>query len=409
MAELQRQIDTAPPRRALVSFAPAELETATLGFAENALLGAGGFGSVYRAAALPSLAASANGFAVKRLAADSMQGDAELRSEVAVLGRYQHEALLPLLGFCLEPEMRCLVYPLMPSGTLEDRLMPTAGDAPRRLRQLGLPARPLPLTWQQRLRAVRDVARALSYLHTPMIGDGKPVLLHRDLKPANVLLDAQVNAKLADVGLARAAPTLGPGGATHLTTRSLIGTPGFIDPLYTETGQFSEITDGYALGISLLMCLSGRSAVGLLEHCADALEDPTPAAVAAVVGADAGAGAWPPAVAVALTRVVIGLSWRRLRSRRMGVGEALRLLEAAADEGGVRPGVALASAERECVVCLSEPRAARFGCGHCCCCASCAAVLQARRNPCPVCRVPIRAVTERGDALATAPTFVQPR
>ena len=418
VAQLEHELDAlraangaggapSPSPRGLVSFTPAELEAGTLGFAEDAMLGTGGFGSVYRATELPSLAASAHGFAVKRLAADSLQGDAELRSEVALLGRYQHEALLPLLGFCLDPQTRCLVYPLMPSGNLEDRLMPTAGDAPRRLRQLGLPARPLPLTWQQRLRAIRDVARALCYLHTPMIDDGKPVLLHRDLKPANVLLDAQVNAKLADVGLARAAPALGPGGATHLMTQSLVGSPGFIDPLYTETGRFSEITDGYALGISLLMCLTGRSAVGLLDHCADALENPTAEAIATILSSDA--GAWPTGVAAAMTRVVIGLSWQRVRSRRMGVEEALRLLEAAADEGGVRAGVAVASAERECVICMSVPRAARFGCGHCCCCENCAAILQARSNGCPVCRVPIRAVTERGGALADAPTFVQPR
>ena len=406
----------APRPRQLVVFSCAELAAATADFGEAALLGGGGFGSVYRAAALPSLGAAAttHGLAVKRLSDDSLQGAEELGMEVQLLGVCHHEALVPLLGFCLEPHARCLVYPLMPGGNLDDRLFPTSGDAPSRLGALGLAPLPPPaLTWQQRLRAVRDVTRALLYLHTPSAdGAGKSVLLHRDVKPANVLLDAQGNAKLADVGLARVAPALAAsgagGGRTHQTTRSLLGTPGFIDPLYTETGQYSQATDGYALGISLLMCLSGRAAVGLLDVCADALEEPRAESLAPVLDRDAD---WPADTALALTRVVIGLSWRRTRSRRMPIDEAPRLLEAAADGGGVRPGMSVAEEARECVVCLVEPRATRFLCGHSVCCATCAAVLQAQgaRGLCPVCRTRIRGLAEEGSRLAHAATFVELR
>jgi len=192
------------------------------------------------------------------------------------------------------------------------------------------------LTWQQRLRAIRDAARALAYLHART--DDKPVMLHRDIKPANILLDAQLNAKLADVGLACTAPTLGHAGQTHLSTQNVVGSPAFIDPLYMGTGQYSEITDGYALGISLLVCLTARPAVGLLEACADALEEPTPEIIATTYDTSA---AWPPDVAVALTRVVIGLSWARTRARRMTVANALTALEQAADLGGVRPGLSV--------------------------------------------------------------------
>ena len=265
------------------------------------------------------------------------------------------------------------------------------------------------LAWQPRLRAIRDASRALVYLHAS--SNGKPVVLHRDVKPANMLLDAQLNCKLGDVGLARASAALNPGGGqTHLSTRRLLGTPGFIDPLYTETGQYSQLTDGYALGISLLMCLSGRPAVdgdsvSVFDAWADVLEAPSAETLAPLLDEAAG---WPADVALALVHVVIGLSWRRTRSRRMALNEALQQFEAAADSSGVRPGLNVVVEERECVICLSEPRDTRFGCGHSVCCGSCASRLRAqgaRVGVCPVCRLPIHRIADRGSHLALAPTF----
>jgi serine/threonine protein kinase len=174
----------------------AELAAATAGWAAARKVGEGGFGVVYRADALPSRPVLGP-VAIKRLAADSQQGLNELMSEVQLLGTCRHEHLLPLLAFCYEGGVGCLVYPLMAGGSLEDRLV-RDDDASRRLASL-LPAagaaRP-PLTWQQRLRAVRDATRALVFLHTPTAT--RPVILHRDIKPANVLLDLEGNAKLAD-------------------------------------------------------------------------------------------------------------------------------------------------------------------------------------------------------------------
>eukprot|EP00966_Prymnesium_polylepis_P261759 6046555-Prymnesium_polylepis.1 len=46
----------------------------------------------------------------------------------------------------------------------------------------------------------------------------------------------------------------------------------------------------------------------------------------------------------------------------------------------IRPAVEEA---RECVICMSTPRAARFGCGHSACCETCAEELQTRRERCP--------------------------
>ena len=96
---------------------------------------------------------------------------AELLTEVDLLSRCRHECLMPLLGYCLAEEAPCLVYPLARGGNLEDRLLggPSAAE---RLRLLGFPTPPPPLTWLARVRIVRDVMRALDYLHSPI--EGKP-------------------------------------------------------------------------------------------------------------------------------------------------------------------------------------------------------------------------------------------
>ena len=67
------------------------------------------------------------------------------------------------------------------------------------------------LKWNKRREILVGVARGLTYLHH----DSHLCIIHRDIKAANILLDDDLEPKIADFGLAK----LFTSDRTHMSTR----------------------------------------------------------------------------------------------------------------------------------------------------------------------------------------------
>lgn len=94
-----------------------DMERATNNFDASRILGEGGFGLVYS-----GILDDGREVAVKVLKRDDHHGSREFLAEVEMLSRLHHRNLVKLIGICTEGHTRCLVYELVPNGSVESHL-----------------------------------------------------------------------------------------------------------------------------------------------------------------------------------------------------------------------------------------------------------------------------------------------
>jgi serine/threonine protein kinase len=107
----------------------------------------------------------------------------------------------------------------------------------------------LTIDWPARFEICLGIARGLAYLHE----ESSICVVHRDIKASNVLIDANLNPKISDFGLAK----LYDDKKTHVSTK-VAGTFGYLAPEYAMRGHMTEKVDVFAFGVVLLETLAGR-------------------------------------------------------------------------------------------------------------------------------------------------------
>ncbi|KAM3749448.1 hypothetical protein ACB098_05G185900 [Castanea mollissima] len=207
------------------------IRVATDNFSDANKLGQGGFGVVYK-----GRLSSGQEIAVKRLSPGSGQGDLEFKNEILLVAKLQHRNLVKLQGFCLEGCERLLIYEFVPNGSLDQVIFD--------------PAKRAYLDWQRRYKIIEGIARGLLYLHE----DSRLRIIHRDLKTSNILLDDEMNPKIADFGMARLVIL----DQTHSNTNKIVGTYGYMAPEYAYHGHFSVKSDVFSFGVLVLELICGQ-------------------------------------------------------------------------------------------------------------------------------------------------------
>ncbi|WJX19819.1 hypothetical protein P8452_09453 [Trifolium repens] len=201
-------------------------------------IGEGGFGPVYKGTLVEG-----KEVAIKRHSKVSDQGLEEFKNEIVLIAKLQHRNLVKLLGCSSHKEEMLLIYEYMPNKSLDYFIFDET-----RSELLG---------WTHRSNIIAGIAKGLLYLHQ----DSRLKIIHRDLKTSNILLDAHMNPKISDFGLAR----LFGGDQIEAKTRKLVGTYGYMPPEYAVHGRYSMKSDVYSFGVIILEIISGKKIKGFYD------------------------------------------------------------------------------------------------------------------------------------------------
>jgi serine/threonine protein kinase len=152
----------------------------------------------------------------------------EFEREVSAMLQLRHPNIVLFMGICVERDL-AIVSEFCSGGSLF-RLLHDRRD--------------IELSWPQRMKILRDIARGVLYLH-----EMQPPLIHRDLKSLNVLLQDEVRtsqdsllAKVTDFGVTRNLDE-------SATMTGQMGTCHWMAPEVLASQPYSLAADVYSYGI----------------------------------------------------------------------------------------------------------------------------------------------------------------
>jgi formylglycine-generating enzyme required for sulfatase activity len=240
----------------LSRFKPGERPLPNVDLELEELLGAGGFGEVWKAhnpyfEGVPPVAL--------KFCLDPSAKDHLLRYEAAVLNQVmrqgKHPGIVPLLKTYLSADPPCLEYEFVAGGDLGGIIRDARPNG-------GIPPR-------QAAFIVREVAEAVGFAHRLT-----PPIVHRDLKPANILIqriaDGKLAFRVADFGIGGVAAAQAIGQTRLGVTRgqSLVSSlKGSYTPLYASPQQVQgeppdPRDDVYSLGVIWYQLLTAEVLAG---------------------------------------------------------------------------------------------------------------------------------------------------
>jgi serine/threonine-protein kinase len=194
------------------------------GYEFEAELGRGGMGVVYRAKKL----LTGELVAIKLLLEVSPRHRQRFSREAKALQRLEHPHVVGILDVGESADGQpYIVMPYLPGGDFRAALARGAIELPKAL------------------SIMAKVARAIAHAHSQNV-------VHRDLKPGNVLLDADLEPRVTDFGLAKILDH-----ESQLTrTGVALGTPQYMAPEQVRCADPGPQADVHALGVMLFQILT---------------------------------------------------------------------------------------------------------------------------------------------------------
>ncbi|EOA18206.1 hypothetical protein CARUB_v10006690mg [Capsella rubella] len=214
------------------------LDLDTLLKASAYILGTTGTGIVYKA-----VLENGTAFAVRRIETENCVASKlkEFEREVRAIAKLRHPNLVRIRGFCWGDDEKLLISDYVPNGSLLCFFTASKTNSSSSSSSLQNP-----LSFEARLKIARGMARGLFY-----ISEKKHV--HGNIKPNNILLNAENEPLITDLGLDRLMTLARESQITGPTS----STP-YQPPEWSTSQKPNPKWDVYSFGVILLELLTGK-------------------------------------------------------------------------------------------------------------------------------------------------------